>query len=688
MEDKELKALLQSKIHHAMGFLGGELSAERQQNLDYYLGERFGNEEEGHSTYVSRDVEEIIEWTMPALTRIFLSGQNVAVFEPVSPEDEQAAQQETDYVNHVIFKENDGFLVFYDWFKDALISKNAYVKVWWDDSTKITSESYENLTDMDLAVLDDDEELEAVEQEAITNIVIDGQGMEVEETRYNVKYRRTSVKGKLTIKPLPPEEVLIDASLESLNLDEANFVAHRVKKTVGELIAMGFDAKVVDNISSDSDGDYNDERVNRRKLADEFITDDVSSGDETSRAIWLYECYIRVDYDYDDYPELRRVLLAGDTILENEETDHIPIVALSPYRIPHKHIGLSQVDLVKDLQLVKSTLMRQTLDNLYKVNNPRQVIKRGGVNLDDLLSDVPGHPIRVDDVGNIQNEPIQPVINHSIAAIQFIDEIKERRTGVSRLNMGANPDILAKSTRGAFMGAMEQANQIIEMIARMFAETGVRWLMRKTHELLIKHHDDEKIVKLRGQWMPINPKEWKDRTDMTIVVGTGTANDEQKLNNMINIMQVQERIIGAGGEGRLVSEQNIYNAARTMAEAGQLKDADLYFTNPQMLPPPEPDPQANINAQIIQLQSALGQAQIQMEAQKTEIAAMKNQTDAQLKAAKQEQDFKVKMDRIANSQAEHISNMEQRQREHDDKIATKLTELELEHEKDVPGSVV
>jgi len=309
MTDDELRAEIDKEIRASIGYYSTELSAQRKQALEYYYGEPFGNEVEGRSRYVSRDVLETIEWMMPSLMRIFTGGDTIVRFEPQGVEDEEAARQATDYINYVFQRQNDGFLTLYTWFKDALLSKNGFVKVYWDKYTEYKTETYDNLSEDEMAMILQDENVEPIEHSEDVSV---DPSTGVSTTVHSLKVRIKSDTGKCCIKPVPPEEILVNR-FPVMPLHENRFICQRRRVSVSELQEMGFDPE---GISSYDSPDLTDERIARYSFDE---TDTSTTNDDIERYVWLAEAYIRKDVDGDGVAELRKVILGGDKILENEE---------------------------------------------------------------------------------------------------------------------------------------------------------------------------------------------------------------------------------------------------------------------------------------------------------------------------------------------------------------------------------
>ena len=611
--DIELKSLISNQITNGLGYLGGQLSEQRKKSLEYYLGDKLGTEIDGRSQVVSTDVSDTIESLLPNLLRVFTASDNVVRCEPMTGEDVPMADQATAYLNHVFYKENNGFQLLYNFFKDALIEKNGFLKIYWDDSEKVEYETYENLSPQEKEDLENTkDEIEFVEEEVFededareqfeaTLEQYKLQGMDTSQVQepnfdlYNCKIKRIKKTGKVKIESVPPEEFLIERNAKTI--DDANFVAHKVLMTRSDLVSMGYPQDEVDELPKSSLDVFNTEQVVRMRDIDDYPTS--TPTDSSTEKVLVYECYIKYDYDGDGIAELRKVVAAGDqgsNILSNTPCDNAPFVTVTPIPMPHRFYGRSISELVEDVQLMKSTVMRQLLDNMYLTNNNRVAIMDGMVNMDDLLTTRPGGIVRTKQPPNQVLQPLQaqPISQQAFPLLSYLDSVREGRTGVSKEAQGLSPDTLNAKTATGVNALMTQTQMRSELIARVFAETGVKELFKKIFELMVKYQDKEKIIMMSNQYIPVRPTEWKDRFNISIVVGLGTGSKEQQtiMLNSILERQIQAFQLQGGRELPMVSLKNIYNTLTKMVENAGLKNVDTYFVNPdvgkQMMPPPQP----------------------------------------------------------------------------------------------------
>ena len=627
MTEDELVSQLNSEIYGATGYANTELSNQREESMKYYLGEKFGNEIDGRSEIVTTDVRDTVEYIMPSLMRIFTTHNNIAEFEPQGPEDVQMAEQATNYINYVFNRQNNGFKVLYDAFKDALISKTGVIKHYWEEKEEVTTETYTNLTEIEYqSILANDdfevvEHTETVVQKAVTDDF--GNLVSPKVVEHDVKAKCYKSSGQVRVAAVPPEEFLV--SRRAPSLEDADFVCHRVKKSVSDLIAEGYDASVVNDIPSydQSEAELNEERLARFSYDDDSVPPSEGSG--PNKKVWIDECYIRIDFDNDGIAELRKITKGGNYILDNEEIDMIPFSAICPMPIPHKFYGMSIADTVKDIQLIKSTIMRNLLDNMYLTNNARYAVMAGQVELDDLLTSRPGGIVRMRAPNAVTALPTPQIQNYAFDMVKYLDTVREERSGVSKMTQGLNPDVLTSHvTSGAISAATESAMQRVELIARIFAETGVKDLFTNIYALVQRYEDRKKMFYLNGKFVPIDVSRWKEKLNCTINVGVGSGSQQSKMQTMSGIMQIIQQLVQNGGMGTLVTPQNIYNAVSEFIAQSGYKNTDQFISNPQMMPPPQP-PEPTVEEKIQNQKS-------QIELQKLQLQAAEIELDTELKA--------------------------------------------------------
>jgi hypothetical protein len=665
LDDNKLRSVIESEIDDAIGYLETETTDERQQALEYYMREPYGNEVEGKSSIVTGEVAEVVDGAMPQIMRVFTSSDDAVQFEAVNQGDEPIAEQATVYVNHIFYKDNNGFEIMHDWFKDALLQKVGVVKAYWNDETDTTTEKYYALNDDELMMIMQDEEVEIVEQN--TTIVQEAMfdemtGMEVSPalSSHDVKVKRTVNKGKIVVENVPPEEFLI--SKRARTIEDSPFVAHRKMVTRSELIAMGYDEKTVMGLSTGDALEFSPERIARYTRGENPT--DMDSNDESMQLVEYYECYLKTDYDDDGIAELRRVCYTNNEILHNEACDYIPFHSVCPIPIPHKFYGHSLADRAMDLQLIKSTITRQMLDNLYLTNNYRVGAVEGQVNLDDLLTSTAGGVVRMKNPNAIVPMTVQSNAAQSFPMLQYLDEVQSKRTGISDAQQGLNADVLQNVTATAVAAMTSAAQGKLELIARIFADTGVSSLFKGILALVCKYQQKERIIKVNNKYVPMNPREWINEFNLTVNVGLGTGTKQEQLAVMQMILDKQEQIITQYGlSNPLVNLKQYRDTLARFVNMAGFKDDSQFLM----------DVTVEQAQQIAQQQAQAGQTNPQVEAAQAiaqverEKAQLRAQTDmAKLEIQKQELALKTQKEQL---------ELQQKQIQFEKEMAIKEMEL-------------
>ena len=677
MTKRELAAYVEQEIQGSLGYGDGKLTQQRTDAMDRYYGKKYGNEQEGRSQIVTRDVADVIEWIMPSLMKIFTGGDKVVQFEPQGPEDVEAAKQATDYTNHVIMKQNPGFNIIYSWFKDALLQKNGIVKHYWDDTTEITREEYKNLTEEEFTSLLMDDTVEVVEHTANGELSEEDMmvGMQQQPLLHDVVIKRTNESGQVRIEPVPPEEFLINKYAKSV--EDARFVGHRVKRTKSDLIAQGYPKAKIERAFSAEEAEYKSERLARF----DFDGDSTYGGD-VDEGIWVTECYIHVDFDNDGIDELRKVTKVGDEILDNEAVDSVPFSSLTPVPMPHKFYGLSIYDVISDLQLIKTTLMRNLLDNMYLTNNGRYEVVEGQVNLDDLMTSRPGGIVRVRTPGAVSPLATPQLDQNSFNMLGYLDSIREERTGVNKNSMGiGDGGLKSHQTATGVAQVMTAAQQKIELIARVFAETGMKDLATSVYQLVQKYESPEKIVRLNNKWVTLYPADWKEKLDCTAQVGLGFGNKDMNLLHLGQLSQTIQMVAGHPAAGMMIKPKNVYNLIAEQIRAMGMKNVDDFITDPGEGDLPQQGPGQEEQAK---------QAEMQLKAEELKLKLQKMQTESALKQKEMELEAQLAQQELALKAEEAQVNMQIKAQELEIKkadLALKQQELILEREQGRPVAI-
>lgn len=636
MDTGKLKGIIESEIDSSIGFIESETTDQRKKSLEYYQRHDYGNEVEGRSQIVTSEVAEAVDGALPQIMRIFTQTKNFVEYSPRTQEDEESAKQATDYANWVL-EQNNGVILFHNWFKDALLQKVGVVKAYWDISEDVTEEEYKDLTDNELTLIGRDDSREIIEQETIEDVTVDDEGFELPVRMHNVKVKKKTEHGKIVIQNVPPEEFLI--SKKATSIDDSPFVAHRKLMTRSELIAMGFDEEIVLTLPSYDDISFSSEKIARFSNGEHPHEQD--SLDISMQTVEVYECYLKTDFDDDGIAELRRIVYSGSTILYNEPCDYVPFYSICPYPMPHKFFGQSLADRAMDVQLIKSTVTRQMLDNLYLTNNARVGAVEGQVNLDDLLSVTPGGIVRMKQPNAVVPFNIQPVANQAFPMLEYLDNIQSKRTGVNDMAQGLDPNILQNVTAAAIAASTKASSGKLELIARIFAETGVKDLFKGILHLSTKYSDKAVKVSLRGKYIELDPRTWSNLYDVSVNVGLGTGDKEEQVANLGFVLNKQEEIIkGYGINNPLVSLKKYANTLNSFIQELGIVNTNNFFNEitpeiEEMLAQPQ-EPQIDQTAQVLMQQT---QAQLEIDRQKA-------LADIELKKLQLEEDLKLKREEM------------------------------------------
>jgi hypothetical protein len=622
ISEEELQNIIRAEIDDAQDYIDDVISPERALAGQYYKGEPFGNEEEGRSQAISMDVRDTVQAMMPSIMKVFFAANNVVEFAPNGPEDIASAQQATDYVNYCLTRDNNLFNECYSTFKDALIRKNGIMKVWWNTEKNVTTHYFTGLDEATFSVLQADENIEVKDVEITYGETMTmtpmGEMMQQTPPTYDCTVVRTVEKGRLCVQSVPPEEFLIDRRARSI--ETAEFVAHRRYVTVSDLVKMGYDFDEVQDLGYETLDDFegNQEAFDRNPQAFVQIT---GRTDTTSRKVLYIEGYVYVDMDGDGIAELCRVCVAGtaNKILHYEPCDFIPFVDFCPDPEPHTFFGMSIADVTMDIQLIKSNILRNTLDSLAQSIHPRTGVVEGQVNLEDVMNTEVGGIIRMRAPGMVQPFTMPFVGQQAFPMLQYMDELRENRTGISKAASGLDANALQSSTRAAVAATITAAAQHIELICRIFAETGMKGLFRKSLQLIAKNQDAPRMVRLRNTFVPIDPRVWDASMDVVVNVAIGTGSNEEKMAFLGQVAAKQEMLMQMGAP--LVDMQGYYNTLAQMMALAGYKDPTVFFKDPAMMPPPPPPapPQPTPEEMLSQVQMEAIRADIQKKAAELEL---------------------------------------------------------------------
>ena len=666
MTDEELQAVVASEIEDARDYIDEDVSPIRAAAGNYYLGRKFGNEVEGRSQVVSQDVRDTVNALLPSLMKIFTSSEKVVEFAPTSAEDVELAAQATDYCNYVYMKDNDGYLNLYHTFKDAMIRKVGIQKIWWEEKKDVSIQEYEGLDESTIAILMQepgvevtDIEVEMREEMVQQQDPMTGQIVTVptQVPTYECKVKKTEEQGRICVEVLPPEEFLISRTARSL--EDASIVAHRALMAASDLIAMGIDRDIVeDNVTSENFWD-NEEAQDRSDFTEE---NPGYTNNKSMQKVLYIESYIRIDYDGDGIAERRKICTVGDghTIVKNEPCDLLPFADFTVDSEPHLSCveATSIADKVADLQLIKSMVWRNSLDSMAQTLNPRTVILEGKVNAQDVLNNEVGALIRESVPGAVRELVSQPIFQQAFGMLDYLDAVKESRTGISKAAAGLDPDALKNTTANAANFQVSATQSQMELVARNLAN-GFKKVFNIMLQIMVHEQDKPRMIKLRNKWVPIDPRLWNPRMDVEINVALGRGTDQERLMVLAMIAQKQEMILAQMGPGNpIVTLPQYSNTLTKIVELSGFKNTGAYVTNlPDdfQLPPPPPgptDPNAATAELLAQVEREKMQAKMQVDGAKLQADAAKNQAAQQIKAIELQLDREKFQAEVAQSNFE------------------------------------
>ena len=663
-DEDEIAQIVSSHLQDAVGDMDDELTARRTDNLARYQGEFYGDEVNGQSKVMDRSALEQVEQAMPSLVRAFLSTENIGIFEANSPDQEEQADQATDYVNHVLMRDSDGFRIVLDWLRSALITGTAFCKLWWEEHDETHDEVYSGLSEGELQQLITDDDVEVLEHtafgatetellEANDAMVAALQGEQVEVT-HEVKIRRTVRNPRLKWEALPPEEFLVNKRARSLDENDHTwtFAAHRQLVTVQSLIDDGYDEDVIMQANT-YNGDYNmlfEQRYDDLTTVSESYNDT----DPKQRRVEICEAYLRCDYDGSG-EKLHRVTCLGGysntVVLDIEPCEELPFASLTAVPRQHRLMGYSLVDLVKDLQRVKTSLWRGMLNGLYHSLYPRLIADEQRVELDDLLSSSPNSVIRVQ--GSPQTA-IQPLATQwsggqAFPMIQYIDGQLQRRTGITEMAAGLDANVLQSETATAVNEQSMAARARIELIARTMANGGFKRLLMLAYKMLMRHQDHERVVKLRGKkWATVDPRTWTANLQVRVNTALGTGTKAEQVQKLNFIAQKQEQLMAQMGiQNPVAPLPAYYQTLRRLTEAADL-EPDVFFADPTMAmqqqagQPPKPSPEQMKMQAEMQLKEKESQDKMRVQQQEGQMTAELARYKAELDATLQRESASLK----------------------------------------------
>jgi len=647
----EVEGIVQDAIAQAVDFVESEITHDRIKAQRYFDGEVDIGYEDGRSSVVATKVRDTVRAVKPSLMRVFMSTARPVEYIPKGPEDVAFAEQATDYM-HYVFNQNDGFRVLNDAFHDALVKKQGIVKVYWETKYRTETYSYTDLSQEERDYILSDMGISIIEEAVTMSVEIDQMGMEVEMPSYSLKVSRSIPEGSLKIESVPPEEFFVNS--QARTLDDAYVVCHRTEMRVGDLVAMGYPFEEVYDLDSlYGASDISEaEDIERRGYSQDDYED--QSGDPAMRNVAITEAYMRLDVDGTGVPVLHRMICGGSTykLLDFERVDEVPFAVFEVDPEPHTMYGRSLAELIMDDQDAATSIIRGVLDNVAMTNNPRIGIVDGAVNIDDVLNNEIGAIVRMRQPGAIQDLAVPFTAGQTLGALQYMDALVEQKTGVTQ-NVALNPDAMQSTTAAGVQATVDAAAAQVEVMVRNLSE-GMRRMFGLLLRLHVKHTDEEQLMRMNGQFVPVDPRVWNADMDVQVNVGLGTGREMEKAAALQGILQIQQQVYqNYGPMNGLVSLTNIRNTLADVLAASGVRNAERYFApiNPEIeqqllmlqqqqqaaMAQGQPDP----NAAFLQAEQIKAQAKMNTDIMKMQLDAQKAAAENDRKRDEMAQDLLV-----------------------------------------------
>lgn len=650
MSDQDLKAALAPILTDCVSFVDSVLSPERELATNYYLGKPFGNEEEGRSQVILTELRDTVSGITPDLMRIFFGPERVVEFLPKSEASVAYAKLATDYIHFCFTERNNGFLESLSVLKDGLVRKIGIFKSWWDDSSDVRAYTLRNVTDDELNALgaDDDIKLLGVKESGVQDTADlppaqQGQPPVAPQKLHTVHMTR-SMPGRLRVKALPPEEFMYNRTARDTDT-QFIVLAHRTRKTKGELLAMGISQKDIDTYGTSATSLITNVEEVARRADQAGVQEEVSTG-EANDEVEYTEAYIHLDVDGDGIAELRQICALGSGYhpVKNEPVDEHPFALFIPDPEPHTLHGGSIGDRTMDMQLMKSSVFRAQADALSASLFPRLAYVEGQANVNDILNVEIGAPIRMRTVGAVQPIAMPYSGEMATAMLQYIDAVVERRTGRSKGAEGLDIDALQSTTQQGVDAAVAGARSQTEMLARIFAEMTLKPLFRRLYRLVAQNQPAE-YVKLRDRAAQVDPSAWEPELDVMVNVAIGTTMIEKKLATIGATLGKQEQVLQMLGPQNPIVSLSMYAATlQRGVELGGFKDVESFFksVDPNWQPPQQP-PEPSPEMAMVQIEQQKAHHSAQMKELELQQAAQKQQVDVQQKQADRQQEYELEI---------------------------------------------
>jgi len=619
MTDDDVQSIAKDALDSAISFVESEIAEDRIKSQRYFEGETDIGQEDGRSKIVATKVRDTIRAIKPSLMRVFLSSENPVEYIPTSQEDVVGAEQATKYA-HWKFQQLGGYTLLNNAIHDALVKKTGVLKIWWEENTSATIHTYTNVTEEEMAAIVNEDDVEVLEHTEETEIEVDEMGNQLSSSMHSLKVSHKKANGELKIMAVPPEEFVVDRNAKSV--EDAYIVAHRTEMRVSDLVEMGYDFEEVSNLSGlSSDDTYTDTEAFERKGYEQ--DEEQNTQDVSMKKVAVTEAYMKMDKEGTGVAIMYRILMAGgdDKVLECEPYGDVPFAVFEVDPEPHTFFGRSIADLVMNDQDSSTAMLRGMMDNVALTNSPRQGYVQGQVNVDDLMNNEIGGLVRMKSPQALVDIATPFVAGQVLTAMQYMDDAVEAKTGVSRASMGLDPDALQNTSATAARLQAQQGSAQIEVMARNIAEGGMKRLFKLMLHILIENSCEETLMRLHGNFQPVDPRVWNTGMDLQVNVGVGTGQEAERHAALNQALQMQMQIWTQYGNGNgLVTMTGIRNTLGDMLALQGVKNVDRYFQ------PINPE----IEAQLIQEQQQMAAESPQITEAEALVQAEQYKADKQM----------------------------------------------------------
>ncbi len=651
MDNDEVQSIVKDALDSAISFIESEIAEERIKSQRYFEGEVDIGQEDGRSKIVATKVRDTIRAIKPSLMRVFLSSENPVEYVPQSQEDVVGAEQATKFA-HWKFQQLDGYRLLNDAIHDALVKKTGVIKIWWEDNTEAEIHSYTNVTEEEMYAIVNDENVTVLEHTTEIEMQIDELGIETEVPMHLLKVSHEKKTGSLQMESVPPEEFIVDRNAK--NIADAHIVAHRTEMRVSDLVQMGYDFEEISNLSGlSSDDTYTDSEAFERKGYEQ--DEEAHNADPSMKKVSVTEAYMKIDKEGTGVAIMYKLLLAGgdDKLLECEPYGEVPFAVFEVDPEPHTFFGRSVADLLMNDQDSSTAMLRGMMDNVALTNSPRQGYVQGQVNVDDLMNNEIGGLVRMKSPQALVDIATPFVAGQVLTAMQYMDDAVEAKSGVSRASMGLDPDALQNTSATAARLQAQQGSAQIEVMARNIAEGGMKRLFKLLLHLMVENSCEETMMRLHGQFQPVDPRIWNTDMDMTVNVGVGTGQEGERHAALSQALQMQMQIWSQYGNGNgLVTMTGIRNTLGDMLALQGVRNVDRYF-NPmtpemeqqliaQQQQQAQENPQMTDGEALVQAEQYKADKQMEMQQLKLQIEAQKALAIDDRERDKLDQDLLIK----------------------------------------------